>query len=294
MNQLPATHWQFDLVQGQLWLTVQPDAHIATLHFAVGQSKNAISPLLAAALCTVCDWLSGAESNHPVAQLVNEKSLLVLVLRSHCSNVFLSGGNLKDIVQMTRQEGELFTQRMRTFTELLRSGPLVSIALLNGSAIGGGSEIALACDLRLSTSTSASIQFAQTAWGVPSGWGGMTDLTRKNIFHSERRRGISFAAQENLNIDTLVRLQLIDHQCENAKDPLAQADAWVGSFALRLAACPASLRTQLIHERPSLTSDSLDAFDRALFEQYWLSEEHLQRVSSRFSNRSEPRNQRED
>ena len=59
----------------------------------------------------------------------------------------------------------------------LRACPLPVLAYLNGDAIGGGAELALACDMRLQ-SASARIGFIQARLAITSAWGGGPDLCR--------------------------------------------------------------------------------------------------------------------
>ena len=53
----------------------------------------------------------------------------------------------------------------------VRSAPHASIALIEGAAIGGGAEIATACDFRILSNT-ARLEFRQAFFGVSPGWGG--------------------------------------------------------------------------------------------------------------------------
>ncbi|NBW81129.1 hypothetical protein EBR21_05180, partial [bacterium] len=129
-----------------------------------------------------------------------------------------------------------------------------------------------------SISNNVQIQFAQTHWGVPAGWGMMSDLSRKSIFGSERRRGIAMAAQEGLDLEGLCLRQLIDARFENNDSPEDAAVAWLEAFVERLSRCPEPLRKSLIVDRPLLPADKLPDFDKNLFEQFWLKTVHRARI----------------
>lgn len=282
-------HQRFELIESQLWLTLSTDLRRATLHFNSPQSRNAVSFAMAEKLADLSRALLGNDPSHPVGNIVRNGQLLLLVLKSHCPDVFISGGNLKDISHMTHAQGQTLTENMRLFTGMLRQGPVVSVALLNGVSVGGGAEIALATDLRATLSPTARVHFAQTQWAVPAGWGMMTDLSTRSIFNSERRRGIAMASQEQLSLDALVSLGLIDAQFHSSQMPESDCELWLSNFADRLNACPPNLRQQLIYERPQLPADKLEEFDKSLFDQYWLGAEHRSRLDSFLNSRSEKR-----
>lgn len=282
-------HQRFELIESQLWLTLSTDLRRATLHFNSPQSRNAISFAMAEKLAELSRALLGNDPSHPVCTLVRNGQLLMLVLKSHCPDVFISGGNLKDISHMTHAQGQMLTENMRLFTDMLRQGPVVSVALLNGISVGGGAEIALATDLRATLSATARVHLAQTQWAVPAGWGMMTDMSSKGIFRSERRRGIAMASQEQMNLDNLVSLGLIDAQFHTSNTAERDSEHWLSNFADRLHVCPPNLRHQLICERAQLPADKLEEFDKSLFDQYWLGAEHRSRLDSFLNSRSEKR-----
>jgi enoyl-CoA hydratase/carnithine racemase len=267
-----------DLIPEQLWLSFNKDKTVATLNFHHDKSRNAVSAEVAGALSELSEAFLDNNNQHPVMDFLNEKKLLVLSLRSHCEGVFLSGGNLHELASMPHPKGELFTKQMRRFTQMLRSAPFVTVAILNGIAAGGGAEIALAADLRLSISKAVQIHFAQTYWGVPAGWGMMSDLSLKNIFGGERRRGIAMATQESLDLEALCIHQLIDARFENTDLPEVASQMWLDAFGERLLRCPEQLRNALIVERPHVLADKLADFDKNLFDQYWLGPVHRGRI----------------
>lgn len=270
----------YPLLDNQLRLTLNSEMSVATLHLNSPQSRNAISFSMAEKLSELAEMLTDPQSRHPLRTVVEQGRLTIFQIQSDCPRVFISGGNLKELSAMTEDDGRIFTGRMRTFTDFLRRGPLVTVARLCGPAAGGGAEIALAADLRIATSPEASVHFAQTRWGVPAGWGMMSDLTSAHIFSSERRCGIALASQEKLDLDTLVSRGLVDARFDGADSPDRQVEQWLQSFAERLAQCPLELRNALVCDRPSVPAAQRADFDNSLFEKHWLSTEHRQRLNA--------------
>ncbi|MEY4065990.1 MAG: hypothetical protein RIR26_2198 [Pseudomonadota bacterium] len=279
------------LLDNRLTLTLHSDARYVVLRFNDAPSRNAVSFDMAAALFEMVKIAQDPNASHPLSRGIQSGNLLAIVLKSELPQVFLSGGHLKEIVRFTADEGQHFTHCMNTFTTFLRAGPLVSVALLNGVAAGGGSEIALSADYRIALNARAQLELAQARWGVPAGWGMMTDLLNKGVYASERRRSLAVLSQESWNLERLLQLGLVDAQCDEDKETEAEAEAeanwqhWLNTLLNKVAACPTELRTALLQTRNSLTGDALQHFDEELFKQFWLSDEHLSRVSGYLENR---------
>ncbi|XP_066850417.1 ethylmalonyl-CoA decarboxylase isoform X3 [Anser cygnoides] len=78
---------------------------------------------------------------------------------------------------MPSQDGMNMCMFMQnTLTRLMRL-PLISVALIQGKAIGGGAELTTACDFRLMTPGSE-IRFVHKHMGLVPGWGGAARLVR--------------------------------------------------------------------------------------------------------------------
>jgi hypothetical protein len=280
-----STSTLYPLLGERLSLEIKPKERLALLHFNDPSARNAISAEAASALSELVTQCQSQSPSHPFAQLIHNGTLLVLILRSHVSGTFLAGGDLKAIANFTPEEGQKFTDDMRSFTQFLREGPLVSVAALTGVAAGGGSEIALACDLRVALEANLRIDLAQSRWGVPAGWGMMNDLRARGIYGSERRRGIAVASHESWNISHLSCFGLLDARFDNSPNPEFSFQTWLEDFIVRLADCPDSLRRALIIDRPKQSDSHLEDFDRALFGRFWLGEVHLQRVAAYIQKR---------
>jgi enoyl-CoA hydratase/carnithine racemase len=99
-----------------------------------------------------------------------------LVVTGAGDKYFAAGGDLRDLSSV-RDEAAVMAMMEEAGAALdaIRHCPVPVIALLNGDAIGGGAELALACDMRLQ-SAHARIGYIQAKLAITSAWGGGPDL----------------------------------------------------------------------------------------------------------------------
>lgn len=91
---------------------------------------------------------------------------------------FCSGGDLTLMKAIANPvDGKVMSKFMQSTMARLAGLPLVSVALVQGHALGGGAELCVSCDYRLLAQTS-SMGFVQSKVGVSPGWGGGVALTR--------------------------------------------------------------------------------------------------------------------
>lgn len=108
----------------------------------------------------------------------HEPSLILATLRGTGERCFAAGGDLKEFDSL-RDRGETIAMGQHSLAALdaIRHFPVPVVALLNGDAIGGGAELAVACDLRV-FATHSRIAFVQGSMGISPAWGGGADLVR--------------------------------------------------------------------------------------------------------------------
>lgn len=100
----------------------------------------------------------------------------LLVLRGAGERFFAAGGDLVELSQVRDEEAtHAMADRSRAALDAVRLCPVPVLAYLNGDAIGGGAELAVACDMRLQASH-ARIGFIQARLAIGSAWGGGPDL----------------------------------------------------------------------------------------------------------------------
>ncbi len=106
-----------------------------------------------------------------------------LVVTGAGEKSFCSGGDLS-VFHALETEDEAFgmLSKMANILYKLATLPVPTIALINGTAVGGGCEIATACDFRLMASH-AKAGFIQGTLAITSGWGGGTYLFERGLRH---------------------------------------------------------------------------------------------------------------
>jgi enoyl-CoA hydratase/carnithine racemase len=105
---------------------------------------------------------------------------------------FCSGADLKERVGMTENEVRRFITTIRTTFTMIENLPVPVIAAVNGIALGGGTELALASDLRL-VSDRATLGLTETSLAIIPGAGGTQRLPR--IVGKAKAKELIFTAQ---------------------------------------------------------------------------------------------------
>ncbi len=107
-----------------------------------------------------------------------DDSVRVLILTGSGSNTFVSGGDVEQLHQFKSKETITpLLKKMGSVLDLIQHWGKPTIAMINGYAVGGGCEIATACDFRFAN-VDTKIGFIQINIGITTGWGGGTRLLK--------------------------------------------------------------------------------------------------------------------
>ncbi|KHJ97521.1 enoyl-CoA hydratase/isomerase family protein [Oesophagostomum dentatum] len=129
------------------------------------ETKNAISTLFLEKL------------RESIASVKFDKNVRVVVLKSDVEGAFCTGADLKERKSMPIEKVPIFVDSLRASFSELENLPQPVIAAIDGYALGGGLEMALACDIRVA-SVDSKIGLTETKLAIIPGAGGTQRLTR--------------------------------------------------------------------------------------------------------------------
>lgn len=122
-----------------------------------------------------------SETLHELAECLTEietrKDIRILILTGAGSKAFVAGADISEMYEATAAEGAAMARLADQAFSKLENMPQVTIAAVNGYALGGGCEIAMACDIRIAAET-AKFGQPECGLGIIPGFGGTQRLSR--------------------------------------------------------------------------------------------------------------------
>jgi enoyl-CoA hydratase len=190
----------------------------------------------------------------------------VLVIRGSGDRAFVSGGDLKEFAMIrTQDEAMAMALRMRRLCDRIATFPAPVVAALNGHALGGGAEVAVAADIRVAADD-IRIGFNQADLAIMPAWGG-----------AERLAGLVGRSQAMLLITTAEKLGTAEAHRIGLIDrvyPRVEFEESWRALVHRIAASPARSIKSVIaravpHHHPAFERPAAEAFAGL-----WISDAH--------------------
>lgn len=172
-----------------------------------------------------------AELAHHVARVSGrDRSVRAVVLTGAGTKAFCAGADLKERASMSEGEVKIFLDSLRATFRAIELSDCVFVAFVNGVAFGGGTELALSCDLRV-MDEAAEMGLTEVRLGIIPGGGGTQRLPRligkgaaKDLILTGRR----VAAEEALSLGLVNRVGDLEDATHLAKMIVENAPIAVG------------------------------------------------------------------
>jgi enoyl-CoA hydratase/carnithine racemase len=139
------------------------------------------------------------ELQENLARIREDRALRCVVITGKGDKAFCAGADLKERASMSADDVHHFHDSLRASFRGIESAPQAFVAALNGAALGGGLELALACDLRLAAD-GIEMGLPEVGLGIIPGGGGTVRLPRaigvaraKDLILTGRRIGAAEA-----------------------------------------------------------------------------------------------------
>lgn len=137
-----------------------------------------------------------------------DDAVRVLILTGAGEKAFIAGADINELAQRTPVDGKEFSLYGQEIIHRLETMGKPSIAAINGFALGGGCELALACTMRIA-SRNAKLGQPEVKLGILPGYGGTQRLARlcgKGVAHEMILAGEMITAEEAWRIGLVNRV----------------------------------------------------------------------------------------
>lgn len=243
---------QFEAIQ----IKQEGEVLIATLNRP--EAMNALNQTVLRSLAGLVDWIEGSAA---------ETGIRALILTGSGEKAFVAGADIKQFETMTPAAAlELARQGQSLFTRL-ETLKIPVIAAVNGFALGGGLELALACDF-IYASENAKFGLPESTLGLMPGFGGTVRLPRR--IGAGRARELTFtggmiSAQEafamGLANKVVPQTELINEALKTAKTIASRAPVGVAKIKAS------------IHQGASLTEEKANELEAKFFGELFATED---------------------
>ncbi len=228
-------------------IKVTVDGPIAMLTINREAALNALSSTVISDLTTA------------VGELEMSTDTRVVILTGAGDKAFVAGADISEMVEMSPRQAQAFAEMGGVLGNAIETSEKPYIAAVNGFALGGGCELALACDF-IHASDNAKLGQPEVKLGVIPGFGGTQRLAR--------RVGVAKAKELCMTGDQIGAAEALRIGLVDAVWPHAELHAKVKELALRIAANgPLAVAEckRLIHQGQSTTLEHALALEQKTF-----------------------------
>lgn len=143
--------------------------HMLNEHCAVSRQPNGVVTLTisGAGRATVLGSPVIRGLIEGLSQLANDRELRVLILASPGEKSFIAGADIAEMARLTPETAQIFISGLRDLCDAVRRFPAPVVARIQGWCLGGGLELAMACDMRVAA-PSAKFSMPEVKVGIPS------------------------------------------------------------------------------------------------------------------------------
>lgn len=139
--------------------------------------------------------------------LIKDDKTGVLIITGAGDKAFVAGADIKELSALTKEEGERISASGQDIFNQIETFSKPVIALINGYALGGGAELAMACHIRIAIDN-ALIGLPEVSLGLIPGYGGTQRLP--NLVGKSKAMEMILTGQP-INAEEAHRIGLVNH-----------------------------------------------------------------------------------
>lgn len=204
------------------------------------------------------------------AAMQGDRGLKCAIVSGAGDRSFAAGGDLKELAGYRSSEDAAHVSRIgRSALDAIRDCPVPVYAAINGHALGGGAELAMACDFRWAVAT-ASMGFLQGNLNITTAWGGSADLL--SVVGANRGLELLLASQI-LNMREAQAIGQIDQIVPQGEDLIAAVRRHAAQFLSKPAHVIQAF-TRIAHAGKAQLRAAMQPTEQQCFVNTWIDEAH--------------------
>lgn len=141
---------------------------------------------------------------------IQEKQVKALILTGEGDKAFVAGADIREMNELDQLEMMHFCSLGQEVSLLLENAPFLTLAAVNGYALGGGLELALACDF-IYASKNARLGLPEITLGIIPGFGGTQRLSRAI---GTRKAKEMILTGKTLTAEEAEKIGIVNHVCD--------------------------------------------------------------------------------
>jgi enoyl-CoA hydratase len=208
------------------FLAIEHTGAVATVTIQRPDKLNALNARVIAELTQVFQALIDRAFRAEAAGSEEEAAEVRAVILTGAGKAFVAGADIAEMVSMTNAEAKRFSYAGHALCALIEAAPFPVIAAVNGFALGGGCELALACDF-IYAAEGAKLGQPEVNLAIIPGFGGTQRLVRR--VGAARARELIYTGDQ-ISADQALALGLV-----NAVVPVAELLLRARDTALKIA-----------------------------------------------------------
>lgn len=200
-----------------------------------------------------------------------DERIALAVLTGAGDKSFAAGGDLRDLEQVqSPDQARALSDLGNGAFNAIRLFPAPVVAALNGVALGGGAELAVACDLRIAAAH-AKIGFVQGTLNIPTAWGGGNDLA---AIVGPSRALMLLAGAPVLNAADALAAGLVDAVAPEGEPFGTFVERQIAAWLKQRPQVMRAFKWQAAARKLGFTRAAIDERDRELFAVAWCHDDH--------------------
>ena len=183
-------------------------------------------------------------------------SIRCIILQGAGTKAFVAGADIKEFKGKTKTEAQYISSRGQRIFGQIEQLPVPTVALVEGYALGGGAELAIACDFRLAA-PNAILGFPEVKLGLIPGFGGTVRLPQLigNVRAIEWMTTAKTVSAEQ-GLDVGIFNAILD---DKAEDVLNQAKKWVAPLC---SMAPLAVKNVIFAVKSQQNTNSAISFEK--------------------------------